>query len=54
MKTNWAGISLYHTVLRQVGSEEKIFKRITRITMNKIGKKEETENGLKILTGKIS
>ena len=26
METNWAGISLYHTVLRQVGSEEKFQK----------------------------
>ncbi len=48
MKTNWAGISLYHTVLRQVGSEEG-FKRGNEEKMNKISGKRGGRNGLKIL-----
>lgn len=35
MRTNWAGISLYHTVLRQVGSEVD-FQKDNEGTMKKM------------------
>lgn len=44
MKTNWARISLYPTVLRQVGCE-KGFQKGNEEKMNKIEEKEVTEMG---------
>lgn len=54
MKTNWAGISLYHTVLRQVGSEEG-FQKGNEEKMNKIsGKKRWPKWSENFDTGKVS
>ncbi|GJL57605.1 MAG: hypothetical protein NPIRA03_04620 [Nitrospirales bacterium] len=54
MKPNWAGISLYHTVLRQVGSEVG-FQKNNEETMNKIaGKIRRPKWAVNFATGEVS
>jgi hypothetical protein len=53
MKTNWARISLHHTVLRQVGSE-KCFQKGNEEKTHKIAEKETPKWAVNFDTGKIS